>query len=88
MDSGAPRNRSGVEETACREGWSVNWGDPPAPVGVVDHRGSKPVYKATPKSRAVQRESERDIVPMIAETTELGVGKDPHFGDAQAVKDG
>jgi hypothetical protein len=24
-DSGAARNRRGVEEMACSEGWSVNW---------------------------------------------------------------
>ena len=88
VDSGSPRNLSGVWEMACREGWSVNWGEPPAPVGVVDHRGSEPVYKATPKSRAVRRQSERVVVPVIVETTELGVGKDPYFGDVQAAKDG
>ena len=50
-DSGAARNRPGVEEMACSEGWSVNWGEPPAP-GVesqqplqqassqLDHRGA------------------------------------------------
>jgi hypothetical protein len=70
------------------EGRSMNWGDPHAPGGVVDHRGSLPVYKATPKSRAVRRESERVVVPMIAETTQLGVGKDPHFGGARAARDG
>ena len=26
VDSGAARNRSGVEETACSEGQTVNWG--------------------------------------------------------------
>jgi len=73
---------------ACSEGWSVNWGGPPAPDGVVDHHGSMPVYQATPKSRAVQRESERVVVPTIVETTQLGVGKDPYFGDAQAARGG
>lgn len=87
-DSGAARNRSGVEEMACSEGRSVNWGGPPAPAGEVDSRGSLSWYKAHPKSRAVQRESERVIVPMIVETTELGVGKDPHFGDARVARDG
>jgi hypothetical protein len=87
-DSGAARNRSGVEETACSEGRSVNWGEPPAPGVEVDSPGSRPWYKATPKSRAVRRQSERGIVPKIAETTELGVGKAPHFGDARAARDG
>jgi len=27
------RSRSGVEKAACREGWSVNWGGPPAAGG-------------------------------------------------------
>jgi len=62
MDSGAARNRSGVEETACSEGRSGNWGDPTAPVVEVDSHGSMPWYKATPKSRVVRRESERAIV--------------------------
>lgn len=88
VGSGAPRNRSGVVEMACSEGWSVNWGGPPAPGGVVDHRGSMPVYKATPKSRAVQRESDGVVIPRIAETTQLGVGKDPDFGGALAARDG
>jgi hypothetical protein len=89
VDSGAAQTRSGVEEMACSEGRSVNWGDPPAPVGDVDRRGSWPWYKATPKARAVQRESERAIsVPMTAATTELGRGKGPHFGDAHAARDG
>jgi hypothetical protein len=88
MDSGAARNPSGVEELACSEGRSVNWGGPPAPAGEVDSRGSMSWYKATPKSRAARRESEWVIVPAIAETTELGVGKDPHFGDARVARDG
>ena len=87
-DSGAARNRSGVEETACSEGWSVNWGEPPVPGVEVDSPGSMPWYKATPKSRAVRRQSERGTVPRIAETTQLGVGKAPHFGDARAARDG
>jgi len=82
------RNRSGVEGTARREGGSVNWGDPPAPVGRSIPRGSLPWYKATPKSRAVRKESERGIVPMIAKTTELSVGKAPHYGDARAARGG
>jgi hypothetical protein len=86
--SGAARNRSGVEEMACSEGRAVNWGDPPAPVGEVESYGSLPWYKATPKSRAARRESERVTVPRIAETTELGVGKAPHFGDARVARDG
>ena len=88
LDSGAARNRSGVEEMACSEGRTVNWGDPTAPVGASNSRGSLPWYKAKPKSRAVQRESERVVVPMIVETTQLGVGKGPHFGDARAARDG
>ena len=88
MDSGAPRNRPGVSGMACSEGWSVNWGGPPAPDGVVDHRGSKPVYKATPKSQAVQRESDGVVVPTIVETTQLGVGKDPNFGGAPVARGG
>jgi hypothetical protein len=61
VDSGAAQTRSGVEEMACNDGRSVNWGDPPAPVGDVDRRGSKLWYKATPKVRAVRRESERAV---------------------------
>lgn len=41
-----------------------------------------PGIRATPKSRGVRRESERVTVPTIVETTELDVGKDPHFGGA------
>lgn len=85
-DSGAARNCTGVEEAACSEGRSVNWGGPPAPA--VERPGSMPWYKATPKSGAVRRESERAIVPKIVETTELGVGKAPHFGDARAARGG
>jgi len=54
----------------------------------VDRRGSLSRYKATPKSGAVQRESEGAVVPMIVETTELGVGKGPHFGDARSARGG
>ena len=88
VDSGAARNRSGVREAACREGWSVNWGGPPAPDGEVGRRGSKPWYKATPKARAVRRESERGIVPRTVETTQLDVGKAPYFGDARVARGG
>ena len=89
VDSGAAQTRSGVEEMACSDGRSVNWGDPPAPVGDVDRGGSRPWYKATPKARAVRRESERAIaVPMTAETTQLGRGKGPHFGGAHVARDG
>jgi hypothetical protein len=87
-DSGAARNRSGVWEMACSVSRSVNWGDPTAPVGQVESPGSWPWYKANPKSRAVRRESERGVVPRIAETTQLGVGKAPHFGGARAARDG
>src|SRR5919204_3839141 len=83
MDSGAARNPSGVREAACSEGRSVNWGGPPAPEGEVDSRGSMPWYKSHAKSRAARRESERAVVPVTAETTQLGVGKGPHFGDAR-----
>jgi len=55
---------------------------------LVDSHGSMPWYKAIPKSRALRRESERGILPGIAETTQLGVGKAPHFGDARAARDG
>ena len=82
------RNRSGVRETACSEGRSGNWGDPTAPVVEVDSCGSMPWYKATPKSRVVQRESERAIVLMIRATTKRRGGKGPHFGDARAARDG
>ena len=88
MDSGAARNRSGVEESACSEGRSVNWGGPTAPVSEVESHGSMSRYKATPKSGAVRRESERVAVPMIAETTQLGVGKGPHFGGVHVARDG
>jgi len=76
VDSGAARNRSGVEEMACSEGWSVNWGGPPAPA-VVDGHGSRSWYKRTAKSRAARRESERGTVPLTAETTELGPREGP-----------
>jgi hypothetical protein len=54
----------------------------------VDRRGSSSRYKATPKSGTVRRESERAIVPTIAGTTEPGVGKGPHFGDAHPARGG
>ncbi len=88
MDSGAARNRSGVREVACSEGRSVNWGGPPAPVREVDSGESVSRYKPRAKSGAVRRESERGIVPRIAETTQLGVGKAAHFGDARIARDG
>jgi hypothetical protein len=88
MDSGAAWNPSGVWEMACRKGRSVNWGGPPAPAREVESRGSWSWYKATPKSRAARRESERGIVPATAGTTEPGVGKAPHFGDARVARDG
>ena len=77
VDSGAAWNRSGVREAACRESRLVNWGDPPAPVGEIDRRGSEPWYKASPKSGAVRRESEWGVVPLTAETTQLGPRKGP-----------
>ena len=88
MDSGAARNRSGVRETACSEGRSVNWGGPPVPVREVDSGGSMSRYKPKAKSGAVRRESERGIVPRIVETTHLDVGKAAHFGDARVARDG
>jgi hypothetical protein len=45
-------------------------------------------YKPKAKAGTVRRESERDIVARIAETTELGVAKVPHFGDARVARDG
>jgi hypothetical protein len=88
MDSGAARTPSGVRGMACSEGRSVNWGDPPAPVREVESAGSWSWYKATPKSRTARRESERGIVPVTTGTTEPGVGKAPHFGDARVARDG
>ena len=88
MDSGAPRNHSGVEATACNEGWLVNWGDPTAPDGVSMTVGSMSRYKAIPKAGTVRRESDGAIVPMIGRTTEPVVGKGPDFGDAFPARDG
>jgi hypothetical protein len=88
LDSGAAWNRSGVKETACSEGRSVNRGGPTAPVREVDSGGSNARYKPKAKAGKVRRESERDIVARIAETTELGVAKVPHFGDARVARDG
>jgi len=51
LDSGAARNRSGVREMACSEGRLVNWGDPTAPDGEIDRRGSRHRYKAKTESR-------------------------------------
>jgi hypothetical protein len=45
-------------------------------------------HKATPKSRAVRRESERVVVLMTVETTQLDAREDPYFGDARAARDG
>ena len=88
LDSGAAWNLSGVIEMACSEGRSVNWGGPTAPVREVDSGGSKARYKPHAKAGMVRRESERGIVPMIVETTQLGVGKAAHFGDARVARDG
>jgi hypothetical protein len=88
MESGAAWNLSGVRETACSEGRSVNRGEPPAPVREVDSGGSNARYKPKAKAGTVRRQSERGIVPMIAETTQLGVGKAAHFGDARVARDG
>jgi hypothetical protein len=41
-------------------------GRPSRTRGEIDSRGSMTRYKATPKAGSVRRESERDIVPMIA----------------------
>lgn len=46
-------------------------GRPSRTRGEVDRHGSASWYKAMPKSRAVRRESEWGIVPLMAETTEL-----------------
>ena len=51
LDSGAARNRSGVQEVACSEGRLVNWGGPTAPDGEIDRRGSMARYKAETESR-------------------------------------
>jgi hypothetical protein len=88
MESGAARNRSGVKETACSEGRSVNRGGPTVPDRDVDSGGSNARYKPHAKAGTVRRESERGIVPMIAATTQLGVGKAAHFGDARVARDG
>jgi hypothetical protein len=88
MESGAARNRSGVKERACSEGRPVNRGGPTAPDRDVDSGGSNARYKPHAKAGTVRRESERGIVPMIAETTQLGVGKAAHFGDARVARDG
>jgi len=60
----------------------------PHPSREVDSGGSVSWYKPKAKSGAVRRESERGIVPRIVETTQLGVGKAAHFGDARAARDG
>jgi hypothetical protein len=86
--SGAARNRSGVQGGGTQRRPGVQLGRPSRTRGQVEGRGSMPWYKATPKAGAVRRESERGIVPVIAETTELGVGKAPHFGGARAARDG
>ena len=71
-----------------QQGWPVNWGDPAAPVREVESGGSSARYKPHAKAGTVRRESERDIVAKIAETTELDVAKVPHFGDARVAGDG
>jgi hypothetical protein len=87
-DSGAARNRFGVEEMACSEGRSVNWGGPPAPDGEIDRRGSSSRYKATPKAGAVRRESDGVVVPVMAVQHNAVGGKDPDFGDARVARGG
>ena len=49
----------------------------PHPTAMSIAAGSEPWYKATPKSRAVRRDSEWGIVPLMAETTELSRRKGP-----------
>ena len=87
-DSGAARNHSGVEEAACSEGRSVNWGGPPAPDGEVDRRGSVHRYKATPKAGAVRRESDGVVVPLMAVQHNAAGGKGPDFGGVCAARSG
>jgi hypothetical protein len=69
MDSGAARDRIGVGEMACWEGWPVNWGGPPEPAASPIAAEAWPGIRQPPKSESVRRESERGIVPMIAGTT-------------------
>src|SRR6266567_4415915 len=77
LDSGAARNPSGVSEAACSEGRSVNRGDPTVPVREVESDGSEPRYKPNAKSGAGRRESERDVVLLTIETTQLGPREGP-----------
>ena len=87
-DSGAVRTPSGVGEMACSEGRLVNWGGSPAPVAKSRAAEACAGISREAKSRAAQRQSERGIVPVIGETTELVVGKAPHFGDVLAARGG
>jgi hypothetical protein len=88
MDSGATGNSSGVKVVARSEGWPVNWGEPPAPVARSIAAEACAGIRREPKSGAARRQSEWAIVPMIAGTTEPGVGKGPHFGGACDARSG
>ena len=88
MDSGAARNRSGVlRRHAAKAGWSTGEALP-HPTARSTAAEAWPGIRLKPKAGAVRRESERGIIPRIVETTELGVGKAPHFGDARVARDG
>jgi hypothetical protein len=88
LESGAARNRSGVEESACSEGRSGDWGDPTAPAGRSIAAVARSGIRPQPKSRAVQRESHRVVVLTTPETTLLGAREGPGFGDARVARDG
>src|SRR5262245_14793892 len=77
LDSGAARNRSGVEGSACSEGRPGDWGDPTAPVGRSIAAEACPGIRPQPKSRAVPRESHRAVVVLTPETTQLGAREGP-----------
>lgn len=64
-----PEERTGVEEVACRHGWSVNWGDPPAPVAKSIAAEAGPGISVKRNPGPVRRESERDVVPLTVGTT-------------------
>ena len=87
-DSGVALHRPGEEEMAGSEGCWVDRGGPPAPVVEVDSHGSMPWYKSTLNSKAAQEEPERGLLPEIPGTTQLGVGRAPHFGGARGARAG
>ena len=88
MESGATGNSSGVRVVARSEGWSVNWGEPPAPVVRSRAAEAGAGIRRELKSGAARRQSERVIVPLTAGTTEPGAGKGPHFGGACQARSG